>query len=168
MSRALRCHLCSRIMGSSSSRILRRTYFTGRMQQRFGMPVFGIMPDFSGISTSLLAPRTTSTVRETGSISCFPPHGEEFIGTQRSLRSTARGLSCLRNPLDNGVSLPTGGARPTGGTGRRSDDRGRGPEGLVATDPERPSNQSMKPTAPFRCNPSVFVTTLCPGLSLSR
>ncbi len=30
------------------------------------------------------------------------------------------------------------------------------------------SNQSMKPTAPFRNNPSVVATTPCRGLSLSR
>jgi hypothetical protein len=30
------------------------------------------------------------------------------------------------------------------------------------------SNQSMKPTAPWRYNPSVFATTPCRGLSLSR
>ena len=29
-------------------------------------------------------------------------------------------------------------------------------------------NQSMKPTAPFRCNFSLFATTLCRGLSLFR
>jgi hypothetical protein len=31
-----------------------------------------------------------------------------------------------------------------------------------------PSNQSMKPTAPWRYNFSVFATTPCRGLSLSR
>ena len=31
-----------------------------------------------------------------------------------------------------------------------------------------PSNQSMKPTAPFRCNLSVSATTPCRDLSLSR
>jgi len=31
-----------------------------------------------------------------------------------------------------------------------------------------PSNQSMKPTAPLRDNFSVFATTPCRGLSLSR
>ena len=30
------------------------------------------------------------------------------------------------------------------------------------------SNQSMKPTAPFRCTFSVFATTPCRGLSPSR
>jgi uncharacterized YccA/Bax inhibitor family protein len=30
------------------------------------------------------------------------------------------------------------------------------------------SNQTMKPTAPLRCNFSVFATTPCRGLSLSR
>jgi len=33
---------------------------------------------------------------------------------------------------------------------------------------QRSSNQSMKPTAPLRCNFSVFATTPCRGLSLSR
>jgi hypothetical protein len=32
----------------------------------------------------------------------------------------------------------------------------------------KPSNQSMKPTAPFHCDFSVFATTPCRGLSLSR
>jgi hypothetical protein len=30
------------------------------------------------------------------------------------------------------------------------------------------SNQTMKPTAPFRCNSSVFAPAPCRGLSLSR
>jgi hypothetical protein len=34
--------------------------------------------------------------------------------------------------------------------------------------PRKPSNQSMKPTAPLQYNFSVFVTTPCRGLSLSR
>jgi hypothetical protein len=31
-----------------------------------------------------------------------------------------------------------------------------------------PSNQSMKPTAPLRCEPDELATTPCLGLSLSR
>jgi hypothetical protein len=34
--------------------------------------------------------------------------------------------------------------------------------------PRKPSNQPMKPTAPLRNNFSVFATTPCRGLSLSR
>jgi hypothetical protein len=34
--------------------------------------------------------------------------------------------------------------------------------------PRKPSNQSMKPTAPFRNKFSAFATTPCRGLSLSR
>src|SRR5262249_27180922 len=33
---------------------------------------------------------------------------------------------------------------------------------------DKPSNQSMKPTAPFRCNFGELATTPCVGLSLSR
>jgi len=38
----------------------------------------------------------------------------------------------------------------------------------VTPAPQSPSNQTMKPTAPFRYNPSVFATTPRRGLSLSR
>ena len=34
--------------------------------------------------------------------------------------------------------------------------------------PRKPSNQSMKPTAPLRCTFSVLATTPCRGLSPSR
>jgi hypothetical protein len=36
------------------------------------------------------------------------------------------------------------------------------------SDSRHTPNQSMKPTAPFRNNFSVFATAPCPGLSLSR
>jgi hypothetical protein len=40
-------------------------------------------------------------------------------------------------------------------------------EAVIVVDTQR-SNQSMKPTAPLRGNFSVFATTPCRGLSLSR
>jgi hypothetical protein len=50
-----------------------------------------------------------------------------------------------------------------------SDDDRATEASLVITDlAHKASNQSMKPTGPFQSNLSVFTTTPCRGLSLSR
>jgi hypothetical protein len=45
---------------------------------------------------------------------------------------------------------------------------GRGTQRIPHSTPPRSPNQPMKPTAPLRRNLSVFATTPCRGLSLSR
>ena len=88
--------------------------------------------------------------------------------------ATAQRESCFEDAKPVGHGYCTSRTRrcevPIDSETDRSDWRRHGqPRGRLQCKPSTiGSNQTMKPTAPLRCNFSVFATTPCVGLSLSR